>query len=140
VLAAAAGLLLAQDAAASGRDETEHVTSASELLTKALAWEPEYVEALFHRARARFLEAELARRGGADGRKEGGEALADADAALKAWPEFHSARMLRGVVNFSLGRDAEAVADWRLLIQADASWDTPDVRGWIQRAEGRLQK
>ena len=63
-----------------------------------------------------------------------------ADAALKGWPEFQSARSLRGVVNFSLGRDADAEADWRLLIQADAAWDTAEVRSWIQRAEGRLKK
>ena len=60
--------------------------------------------------------------------------------ALAGWPEFSAARYLRGVVNFSLGRDAEAVADWRLLIRADAAWDTPEVRSWIQRAEGRKQK
>ncbi|HZE99647.1 MAG TPA: protein kinase [Planctomycetota bacterium] len=139
-LAAAASLLLAQDAAVSGRDESEPVASADEALSKALQLEPEYVEALYHRSRARFLKAELARRSGADGRGDGELSLADADAALKRSPEFQSARYLRGIVNFSLGRDAEAVADWRLLIQSDASWDTPDVRSWIQRAEARQKK
>jgi hypothetical protein len=75
-----------------------------------------------------------------DGRAEGEAALGDADAALAGWPEFQSARYLRGIVNFSLGRDAEAVADWRRLLEADATWDTPEVRSWIQRAEGRLKK
>ena len=139
-LLGAALLLQAQAAAESGQDESALVGEAWEALSRALAGEPRCVEARFHRARANFLRAELARRGGGDGRKEGEEARADADAALEGWPEFLAARYLRGAVNFSLGRDAEAVADWRLLIQADAAWDTPEVRSWIQRAEGRLQK
>ncbi len=139
-LLGAAQLLLAQLAAAAGQDETELVRSAWESLTRALDREPQRVEARFHRARANFLRAELARRGGGDGRKEGELALADADAALAGRPEFQSARSLRGVVNFSLGRDAEAVADWRRLIEADAAWDSAEVRSWIQRAEGRLKK
>jgi len=133
-------LLQAQHASESGLDESGLVGQAWEALTRSLTEEPKFVEAHFHRARANFLRAELARRGGGNGTKEGEEARADADAALEGWPDFLPARYLRGIVNFSLGRDAEAVADWRLLIRADAAWDTPEVRSWIQRAEGRLQK
>jgi len=139
-LLGAALLLLAQQAAAAGQDETELVRSAWESLTRALDRDPARVESRFHRAQANFLRAALARRGGGDGRKEGEAALADADAALAGRPEFLSARYLRGIVNFSLGRDAEAVADWRGLLQADAAWDTAEVRSWIQRAEDRLRK
>jgi hypothetical protein len=139
-LLGAALLLQAQHAAEAGQDEGPAVKDAWEALTGAIAAEPGYVEARFHRARANFLRAELSRRRGGDGKAEGEEALADADAALTGWPDFAAARYLRGVVNFSLGRDAEAVADWRLLIRADAAWDTPDVRSWIQRAEGRRKQ
>jgi hypothetical protein len=140
VLLGASLLLQAQQAAESGQDETALVAGSWESLTRALESEPKYVEAHFHRARANFLRAELSRRGGGDGQKEGQEARSDADAALEGWPDFLAARYLRGIINFSLGRDAEAVADWRLLVQMDAAWDTPEVRSWIQRAEGRLKR
>jgi hypothetical protein len=134
-------LLEAQHASESGQDEAGAVDKAWEALTRALSADPGYVQAHYDRARANFLRAELARRRSAgDGRAQGEEALEDADAALKGWPGFAAARNLRGIVNFSLGRDAEAVADWRALIRADAAWDTPEVRSWIQRAEGRLPK
>ncbi|MBV8879017.1 MAG: serine/threonine protein kinase, partial [Planctomycetaceae bacterium] len=139
-LLGAALLLQAQAALEAGQDESALTGDAWDALTRALAAEPKLVEASFHRARANFLRAELARRSGGDGKKEGQEALGDVDVALAGWPEFPAARYLRGVVNFSLGRDAEAVADWRLLIRSDAAWDTSEVRSWIQRAEGRLHK
>jgi hypothetical protein len=136
----AAALLLAQHEAAEGRDESEFVKTALESLGQAIERLPGCVEARYHRARALFLQAEIGRRGGGDGRAAGEAARADADAALAAAPDFLPARHLRGIVNFSLGRDAEAVADWRVLIQAGGAWDTPDVRSWIQRAEGRQKK
>jgi len=136
----AALLLQAQHAAAAGQDEAVLVSDASDALTRSLESEPKGAEARFHRARANFLKAELARRSGGDGKEAGEAARADVDAALESWPDFLAARYLRGIVNFSLGRDAEAVADWRVLIQADPAWDTPEVRSWIQRAEGRLKK
>jgi hypothetical protein len=140
VLLGAALLLQAQHAVESGQDETALVAGSWESLTRALEREPKYVEARFHRARANFLRAELSRRGGGDGKKEGQEARSDADVALEGSPDFLAARHLRGIVNFSLGNDAEAVADWRFLIQADSAWDTPELRSWIQRAEGRIRK
>ena len=136
----AALLLQAQQTAAAGQDESLLVSESAEALTRSLEVEPKGAEARFHRARANFLKAELARRSGGDGKQAGEEARADADAALESWPDFLAARYLRGIVNFSLGRDAEAVADWRVLIQADAAWNTPEVQSWIQRAEGRLKK
>jgi hypothetical protein len=136
----AAALLLAQHEAAEGGDESEFVKAAVESLGQAIERLPGSVEARYHRARALFLQAELARRRGGDGRAEGEAARADADAALAAASDFLPARYLRGIVNFSLGRDAEAVADWRVLIEAGGAWDTPDLRSWIQRAEGRQKK
>ena len=92
------------------------------------------------RAWARFLLADVVRREGGTARAEWEGAREDADAALAGAPDFLAARNLRAIVNFSLERDADAVADWRALIQADASWDTPELQSWIQRAEKRLNK
>lgn len=139
-LTGAASLLLAQAAASEGRDETELVKEAASVLSRAVERLPSGVQANYHRARARFLQAEIARRAGGDGRAEGEQARADAGAALKAAPGFLPALHLRGIVNFSLGRDDEAVADWRLLVQADRSWDTPELQSWIQRAEERRKR
>jgi hypothetical protein len=136
----AAALLLAQHEAAIGGDETGFVKAAVESLTRALEQLPACLEARYHRARALFLLAELRRRDGSEGRSEGEAARADADAALAAAPDFLPARYFRGIVHFSLGRDAEAVADWRALLQADATWDTPELRSWILRAEERIKK
>jgi hypothetical protein len=59
---------------------------------------------------------------------------------LAAAPEHSGARYLRGIVNFSLAKDADALADWRALVEADRAWDTPDLRSWIQRAEERRKQ
>jgi hypothetical protein len=135
MLAGAATVLLAHQALEEGRSEAELVRNAVASLTAAVDAVPGYVEARYHRAWARFL---LAGADAAKARSEWEGALADADAALQGAPDFLAARNLRGIVNFSLVRDAEAVADWRALIQADPSWDTPELQSWIQRAEKRL--
>jgi hypothetical protein len=140
MLAGAALVLLAQQAMEEGRDESELVRKAVASLTAAAVALPGYVEARYHRAWARFLLADVARREGETGKAEWDGALEDADAALAGAPDFLAARHLRGIVNFSLERDAEAVADWRALIQADPSWDTAELRSWIQRAEKRRNK
>ncbi|HZN95702.1 MAG TPA: serine/threonine-protein kinase [Myxococcales bacterium] len=140
MLAGAATVLLAQHTADEGRDEAELVRKAVASLSAAVDSVPGYGEARYHRAWARFLLADVVRREGGKARTEWEAAREDADAALAAAPDFLAARNLRGIVNFSLERDAEAVADWRALIQADASWDTPELQSWIQRAEKRLNK
>ena len=131
-------LFLALQAIADNQNESEHVADAMKALTAAIA--AGWIDARYQRAQAQFLLAEIRRREGQDGRKEGESALADADAVLAAAPEFHFARLLRGNVNFSLGRDADAVADWRALMAADPSWDTPSLRSDIQRALDRQKK
>ena len=140
MLAGAAMVLLAQQALEEGRDEAELVRKAVASLSAAVESVPGYVEARYHRAWARFLLADVVRREKGPARAEWEGAREDADAALAGSPDFLAARNLRGIVNFSLERDAEAVADWRALIQADASWDTPELQSWIQRAEKRLNK
>ena len=132
-------LLLALQAIADNQNESKHVGDAMESLSAAI--QAGWIDAQYQRAQAQFLLAEIRRREGGKGAKEAGEgALADADAVLAAAPEFHFARLLRGNVNFSLGRDADAVADWRALIAADRSWDTPALRSDIQRALDRQNK
>ncbi|MBI3855439.1 MAG: serine/threonine protein kinase [Planctomycetes bacterium] len=140
LLTGAASLLLARQEVAENRDESDFVTAAVESFKWAIECQGGLMEARYHRGRALFLLAEIRRRGGGDGRAEEELARADADAVLAAAPDFQPARYLRANVNFSLGKDAEAVADWRALIQADPSWDTPDLRSWIQRALDRQNK
>jgi hypothetical protein len=131
-------LFLALQAISDNQNEAEHVSASMEALTAAI--QAGSIEARYQRAQAQFLLAEIRRREGGTGKAEGESALADATAVLAAAPEFHFARLLRGNVNFSLGRDAEAVADWRALIEADRAWDTPSLRSDIQRALDRQKK
>jgi hypothetical protein len=135
-----ASLLLAQRAAEEGKDDAAIYREAAGTLTRALEREPGAMEARYRRGWARWWLAEAARRGGGDGKGEDEGARADADAVLAAAPDFSGARYLRGIVNFSLAKDADALADWRALIESDRAWDTPDLRSWIQRAEERRKQ
>jgi len=132
-------MLLAAHAAEEGKDEGEPYREAAAALTRALERQPGAMEARYGRAWARWWLAEVARRGGGSGKAEDEGARADADLVVAAAPEFGGARYLRGIVNFSLAKDAEALADWQALIR-DKAWDTPDVRSWIQRAEERRKQ
>jgi len=135
-----ASLLLAQRAAEEGKDEVAIYREAAATLTRALELLPGAMEARYRRAWARWWLAEAARRGGGNGKAEDEGARGDLDAVLAAAPAHSGARYLRGIVNFSLAKDADALADWRALVEADRSWDTPDLRGWIQRAEERRKQ
>jgi hypothetical protein len=134
-----ASLLLAHQAIAENRSEGEFVTAAMEELTGAERSSGS-MEARYARAQALFLLKDIRVREGGTGKAEAEAALADADAVLAASPEFHFARYLRGTLYFFLCRDAEAVADWRALMEADRSWDTPSLRADIQRALKRQNK
>lgn len=96
-------------------------------LDRALARVPGYVDALVHRAAARMLAGTLAK------------AIEDLDQALRESPERHSARLARGIARFQAGRPREALDDWKRAVAGDAKLDTPDVRGWIRRAEAMIR-
>jgi hypothetical protein len=133
-------LMLALQAIADNDNKQESAQVAASMESLSAAIDAGSIEARYQRAQSQFLLAEIRRREGKTGREEGEAALSDADAVLAAAPEFHFARLLRGNVNFSLGRDADAVADWRALMVADRSWDTPALRADIQRALDRQKK
>jgi hypothetical protein len=134
-------LLLGQRAAEEGKkEEGEYYRESEAALTRALERVPGYVEARVLRGWACWWRGELARRAGGDGRAEDERARADADLLLASHPGHEEARYLRAIVNYSLAKDADALADWRVLLKANAAWDTPTLRTWMQQAEERLKQ
>jgi hypothetical protein len=111
--------------------------AAGEELDRALAAAPGCLEALFVRARAGFLRADAARRAGGDGRAESAAAESDLGSILNVLPRHRPALHLRGVARFGVGDYDGALADWRALVAADASWDGPELREWMRHAEER---
>ncbi|HET7365579.1 MAG TPA: tetratricopeptide repeat protein, partial [Burkholderiales bacterium] len=85
--------------------ERGHAERAHELVSRALALDPGYFEALVHRG---VLAAELGRPA---------EALASYDAALRLRPSAAQALYNRGTALQALGRHAEATESYQRLLQ-----------------------
>jgi tetratricopeptide (TPR) repeat protein len=139
-LAAAASILLAQAEAAAGRDESELVDGAVAELGRALAAQANSGEALFHRGRALFLRAEIARRAGRPSATDMVRSLEDLDLALRWIPDLLSARYMRGIARFTAGTYDGALDDWTLVLKADPSWDSGELQEWIREARSGLKK
>jgi tetratricopeptide (TPR) repeat protein len=136
-LQGSATLLLAQDAAQRGDDESVLLGEAIDAFTQALDRLPGMIDALFHRARAGFLECGALRRSGKDDRVIVERALADINGMIAAVPESLSARYLRGILHFSRGATEKALEDWKWIRSQDPRWNASELGLWIEQAEAR---
>jgi serine/threonine protein kinase len=125
----------------------EPANGAADPLKDAIKWSsealdrvPGFIEARIHRASALFLSGERTAPGSPAAAEFRNAALADLDAALQVVPELYSARILRGIVRYSLGKRAEAVEDWKLALEKGEDWEKAEVVKWIRLAEPRKDR